>query len=938
MESSIYFQGKNGIKKANLSSTNKHGGSPDIAVVNYISDPNNPTQQTTYLYIAWQEGETLTGYYRIYLQKYNFSTDQIVWSNEKLITSNGWSPKITVDDQNNIYIVYEASDASYLKKLDSDGNELWSKKLGSKFINNTTMYLRVKDVNLGPPLSTIQGAPKYINIIGTIRNIVYLQRFDASGNETLVLQKISDTTTDTPVLNNKYDDTTCIAWRSYEDKLFYVQGIDESGNELWSITVDPGLKTGENNVGNPDITDCSSSGFYIGWTTGDKNLVHLAEYTCYGYQCSLSSQDKREEWEIAYALSSKIAIAGKDGGIDVFWLGNDYNIYRQRPSLSSNSTKITTTTFQTSGVVKSTKINIASSNKKIVKARLTADDTIQGNMGLNYLLSADGGAHWEPVSQFGSEHTFAYPGYDLRWKSNLWTNITNNQNTPIINEISISYETEDVQTSSLNISEGPNNPSGDIVAKGSQDIDLLEIKFAANNIEDLKISSLTVFAQKEGVYAVTTDDMYNFALYDGSAQLKSMISPINGYVTFSNISVTIPKSSSKTLMIKGTIKDKTTMNTFRINFDSTPISQTVITGVESGLRPTISGGFGGPFFTFTSASITVTSPNGGEKWQKGSTYNISYSYTGYSNPGFSIKLWKGNQVYEDIVKGTYVKPYNWKVPTDLADGDDYRIEVRLHSCSHPDFCLDPVASDKSDGYFSILTTIEEEPIMPPETCLPDDTLIKLPTDPKIYTIINCKKKWIQTLEEFQQGGYKWEDVEEVASPVIQAYADYLEATANLLRAIGHQKVYRIVNEKRLWVPTISVFNAQGLKWDDIQDVSEIEVNQYPRLKLARVTGDPKVYYLTESGLKRWIPTAEVFNSYNNKWEDVVEIDVTNLNAYPDSILIRLGNGVKVYKIENGKKRWIKAAEAFINLGYDWNNIAPVNETELNYYPVGSDIE
>jgi len=253
----------------------------------------------------------------------------------------------------------------------------------------------------------------------------------------------------------------------------------------------------------------------------------------------------------------------------------------------------------------------------------------------------------------------------------------------------------------------------------------------------------------------------------------------------------------------------------------------------------------------------------------------------------------------------------------------------------------------SDGQLAdsetIVIRVEEAPTPQPTPqpipqCLPDGTLIKLPTDPKVYVIINCRKKWIRTVEEFQQKGYKWEDVQEVSSPVIEAYNEYLEAKANLLRAIGHHKVYRVINGKRLWIPTIAAFNAQGLKWEDIEDVSETTVDQYPRLKLARIIGSPKIYYLTESGLKRWIPTIAVFNSYNNKWEDVVEISPTELNAYPDNDLIRLEGGTKVYKLENGKKRWIKTTQAFIRLGYNWNKVAPCNQTELDYYPEEAPIE
>jgi len=226
----------------------------------------------------------------------------------------------------------------------------------------------------------------------------------------------------------------------------------------------------------------------------------------------------------------------------------------------------------------------------------------------------------------------------------------------------------------------------------------------------------------------------------------------------------------------------------------------------------------------------------------------------------------------------------------------------------------------------------------PTTCFPDGALIKLPDDPKVYIIINCQKKWIKTAEEFKDDGYKWEDVKETSSPVLQAYSDYLQAASNLLRAIGQERVYKVVNGKLLWVPTISAFNAQGLKWSDIQSVPESEINNYQKAKLLKAAGDQKIYYITNSGLKRHILNEQVFNSYNNKWNDVVSVSGTELNAYPDNNLIKQEGDNKVYKLESGQKRWIKTAEAFNRLKYDWNKVAPANATEVNAYQEGTPIE
>jgi len=99
-----------------------------------------------------------------------------------------------------------------------------------------------------------------------------------------------------------------------------------------------------------------------------------------------------------------------------------------------------------------------------------------------------------------------------------------------------------------------------------------------------------------------------------------------------------------------------------------------------------------------SASITVTAPNGGESWKKGTTYTISWSYTG--NPGSVVKLelLKGGALNKTITSGTSigsnnVGTYSWKVPSNQATGIDYT--VRITSAS------DSTKTDVSNGNFTI---------------------------------------------------------------------------------------------------------------------------------------------------------------------------------------------------------------------------------------------
>jgi len=226
-----------------------------------------------------------------------------------------------------------------------------------------------------------------------------------------------------------------------------------------------------------------------------------------------------------------------------------------------------------------------------------------------------------------------------------------------------------------------------------------------------------------------------------------------------------------------------------------------------------------------------------------------------------------------------------------------------------------------------------------EHCLPEGTLIKTPDDPKIYVIEGCKKKWIRTSADFQSSGYQWENVRVAADPVVEAYANYLAATANLLRAIDQEKVYRIISGKKLWVPSAEAFTAQNLNWEDVQETSEAEVNSLPTARLIRSEGDPKVYFITDNGFKKWIRTAEIFNSYSgNKWEDIVDVVSEIVESFQAVELMRLQGGTKVYKLEGSTKRWIRTTDAFDRYNFDWKKIVSMNQLELNYYTEGESIE
>ena len=125
-----------------------------------------------------------------------------------------------------------------------------------------------------------------------------------------------------------------------------------------------------------------------------------------------------------------------------------------------------------------------------------------------------------------------------------------------------------------------------------------------------------------------------------------------------------------------------------------------------------------------------------------------------------------------------------------------------------------------------------------------------------------------------------------------------QSNGSLLKSAESPKVYSIENNKKKWITDVDAFVSNGYKWENVVLVLESELEAFE---------DGENIYAVSSGLKQ------------------------------DGSLIR-GGGYKVYLIENGNKEWITSEKVFIGLGYDWNSIISVSDGELNLYSDGKDIK
>ena len=140
----------------------------------------------------------------------------------------------------------------------------------------------------------------------------------------------------------------------------------------------------------------------------------------------------------------------------------------------------------------------------------------------------------------------------------------------------------------------------------------------------------------------------------------------------------------------------------------------------------------------------------------------------------------------------------------------------------------------------------------------------------------------------------------------------------------------------LWIIPLGVFAATIIDGD-----------------LVKTPDSPDVYIVklipsTSSGqaaekYKRLILNPEIFNQYSHlKWENIKIINSAELDDYTTSDLVRAVDDEKVYRVfpngDAGEKRWIKTANDFLDLGYNWNAIYNINNFERDFYSIGAGLE
>jgi 5-hydroxyisourate hydrolase-like protein (transthyretin family) len=101
-------------------------------------------------------------------------------------------------------------------------------------------------------------------------------------------------------------------------------------------------------------------------------------------------------------------------------------------------------------------------------------------------------------------------------------------------------------------------------------------------------------------------------------------------------------------------------------------------------------------FAVVAGTVTVTTPNGGNSWIRGTSHTITWSKSGSPGSYVKIELLKGGVVNRVITSSTANDgSYSWTISSTQTTGTDYKIRITSTSYSS--------ITDSSNSNFAITT-------------------------------------------------------------------------------------------------------------------------------------------------------------------------------------------------------------------------------------------
>lgn len=182
---------------------------------------------------------------------------------------------------------------------------------------------------------------------------------------------------------------------------------------------------------------------------------------------------------------------------------------------------------------------------------------------------------------------------------------------------------------------------------------------------------------------------------------------------------------------------------------------------------------------------------------------------------------------------------------------------------------------------------------PAISSLADGTLVKSKSRDMVYLIDKNKRLAILSLQLFNLKKYKWSNVVILSDRNLAVYPlskPLAYPEGSLIRGPGPE-VYLIDNETRRHITSPTLFKNKGFDWKKIITVSNEELLAHPIGQIAFFNDGTLIksisseVYLIKSEKRHWIKTGEIFSKLGYKWQNIIQMSQQEINQYPLGAII-----------------------------------------------------
>lgn len=240
---------------------------------------------------------------------------------------------------------------------------------------------------------------------------------------------------------------------------------------------------------------------------------------------------------------------------------------------------------------------------------------------------------------------------------------------------------------------------------------------------------------------------------------------------------------------------------------------------------------------------------------------------------------------------------------------------------------------------------------------PDGSLLQVQGEPGVYLIQNGQKRAFLSRTALLSR-YDPSRIIQVSKSDLDIYENGLPikfANFSLLRS-PRGRINLIVDDEKRYIVSPEVFRKIGFNPEEVIDVTNEDLTAYvdgPDITIESIypTGvllqskETGGISFVQNGVRHSIWSKEILKSqFKNR--NIVLIEQATIDQYSkgepvkfkDGELVTSPNANGIWVISNGLRRGIPSKEAFVSLGYKWQNVIRTTDKALFIHPIGEPIE